>query len=83
MAYHKGGPVSTGQSGSWHHDRWLPDIVVIPLEERVMPVTVPHDVVATHQLGCACTACTAYPKPLLGRLRRQMRRVSSATAESS
>lgn len=47
---------------------WLTE--VLPEDERVMPMTIAHDVVATHKLHCLCVACVAYPLELRRRLKR-------------
>ena len=60
-------------------------ITFLPDDERVMPPTVPHDVIAGHPLACMCYACRdyrAFDVQLLRRL-RQTRRVSSRTVVSS
>ena len=45
-------------------------IVVLPDEERVLPVTIAHEEVAEHVFGCECTGCSAYPLPLLRKLKK-------------
>lgn len=60
MAYNKNGPKHQGRKGQYVGTRWYDDIVVIPDDERVLPDTVPHDVVATHPHECRCQPCQGY-----------------------
>lgn len=70
MVFTKTGPKWSGRKGSYVGHHWFDDIVVIPEEDRIMPATIPHDVVAEHVFGCQCDGCTLYPTPLLRRLKR-------------
>ena len=70
MAGNKTGPRHQGRKGAWFHIRWIDAIVVLPDEERVLPVTIAHEEVAEHVFGCECIGCSAYPLPLLRKLKR-------------
>lgn len=70
------GPIARGEPGTYWHHRWVPDIVVLADDARVMPVTLDHKEVAAHPFGCECSGCAAYPVALRGRLKRQHRGVS-------
>lgn len=71
MVYTKHGPVHQGRRGQYVGHHWYDDIETIPLERRVMPVTIPHDVIGTHRYGCSCTGCEVYPEELKRRLRKE------------
>lgn len=73
MVYRPDGPRGTGRAGSYVGHHWYDDIVVAADEDRVLPVTVAHDVIATHRVGCACEPCGAYPEALKRRLKRAFR----------
>lgn len=78
MAYNKSGPKHSGRKGRYVDHHWYDDIEVLPDDERVMPVTVAHDVVAEHPFGCECLACEAYPEALKRRLKRARLRSSGS-----
>lgn len=69
MVFHKGGPVSTGQAGSWYRHHWYPALPLLPDNQRVMPITVPHEIIRWHRVGCACVPCQQYDPKLLSTLR--------------
>lgn len=69
MVYTRTGPKQSGRRGQYVGHHWYDDIEVLPDEERVMPVTIPHDVVREHPVGCRCLACETYPDELKARLK--------------
>lgn len=79
MAYNKHGPKHQGRKGQYVGHHWYDDIEVAPDEQRQLPVTVAHDVIATHRAGCACVPCSWYPEDLKRRLKRTQRVRSSGS----
>lgn len=76
MAYTRSGPKHQGRRGQYVGHHWYDDIEVLPDDQRVMPDTVPHDVVARHTFGCQCVPCARYPDELRDRLKRRRLRSS-------
>lgn len=63
--------------GAYVGRRWEYFTPLIPLDQRVMPVTMSHEEVAAHPPGCECVGCTAYrahDQAALSNLRRLHRR---------
>ena len=71
MVFTKQGPLHTGRKGSYSGHHWFDDIEVIPDEDRVMPMTVPHEVIAEHWITCNCMGCRAYPAEVQRRLKME------------
>ena len=71
MVFTKNGPKWSCRSGSYVGHHWFDDIVVIPDEERSMPPTVPHEVIAEHWITCGCTACQSYSPEVKRRLKME------------
>lgn len=71
MVFTKSGPKYSGRKGSYVGHHWFDDIEVIPDEDRVMPMTVPHEVIAEHWITCGCVGCRAYPVEVQRRLKME------------
>lgn len=76
MVFTKDGPKHRGRSGRYVGHHWYDDIEVIPDAERVLPVTVPHEVIAEHWITCHCVPCSQYPEDLRRHLKQEALRSS-------
>ena len=55
----KHGPRHRGERGSWSSGHWYPAPPdFLPLEERVLPFTVPDEFYSWHPMECVCYACS-------------------------
>lgn len=54
---------------------------LLPDDQRVMPETVPHEVIRKHVFGCACKHCANYGQ-LAVRLKRRHRGLQTISSSS-